>query len=81
MPTVLRIGPYRFHFFANEGDELPHVHVRCSTGECKFWLRNVALARNRGIPAHDVSRIEKLVRENRQLLLEAYDEWQNIRRS
>ncbi len=23
MPTVLRIGPYRFFFFSNEGNELP----------------------------------------------------------
>jgi hypothetical protein len=27
MPTALRIGPYRFFFYAGDRDELPHVHV------------------------------------------------------
>ena len=25
MPTVKIIGPYRFFFFSNEGNELPHM--------------------------------------------------------
>lgn len=27
LPTVAKIGPYRFFFFANENDEPPHIHV------------------------------------------------------
>ena len=27
MPTVLRIGPYRFHFYSKEGNEPAHIHV------------------------------------------------------
>lgn len=27
MPTVLRIGPFRFFFYSNENNELPHIHV------------------------------------------------------
>ena len=27
MPTVLRIGPFRFHFYSDEGNEPPHIHV------------------------------------------------------
>lgn len=38
MPTVLRVGRFRFHFYSNEGREPPHIHVRASEGECKFWL-------------------------------------------
>ncbi len=38
MPTVLRIGPYRFHFYSDEGNEPPHIHVATPDGECKFWL-------------------------------------------
>ena len=37
MPTILRIANFRFHFYSNEGNEPPHIHVRCSDGgECKF---------------------------------------------
>lgn len=35
MPTVLRIGPYRFFFYSNENDEPMHIHVlkRSSSGK------------------------------------------------
>ena len=74
MPTVLRIGPYRFHFYSDERGEPPHIHVACGDGECKLWLRPVRLARNRGLPAHEVRRIERLVYENLELLENKYNE-------
>jgi hypothetical protein len=40
--------------------------VRCSDGECKFWLESVALASNRGIAPYDLREIERLVFENKQ---------------
>jgi hypothetical protein len=27
MPTVLRVGPYRFFFYSGDGGEPPHIHV------------------------------------------------------
>lgn len=75
MPTVLRVGPYRFHFYSNESNEPAHIHVRSSEGESKFWLDPVALAGNRGIAPHDVREIERLVFENRIYLLEKFHEY------
>ena len=46
MPTVLRIGPYRFHFYSREPGEPPHIHVARDDFEAKFWLRPVRLAVN-----------------------------------
>ncbi len=77
MPTVLRIGGYRFHFYSDEGAEPPHVHVRYEGNECKFWLAPVVLASNRGIPVHRLSAIERLVHEHMELLLEKYNEHHN----
>ena len=74
MPTVLRVGAYRFHFYSDEGDEPPHVHVATPDGECKFWLEPVRLARNKGIAPVTVREIEKLVFEQLKLLLEKYHE-------
>lgn len=75
MPTVLRIGSYRFHFYSDEGHELPHIHVRTPDGECKFWLEPwITLAYNHGVRPHDLRRIERLVFEHQQKLTEAYDE-------
>ena len=77
MPTVLRIGPYRFHFYSDERHEPPHVHVRSADGECKFWLDSVILAKNRGIPAHRLNEIAKLVFQYQQLFTEKYYEYHN----
>ena len=74
MPTVLRIGPYRFHFYSNEGNEPPHIHVRFEGNECKYWLEPIALAKNRGIKAHELNAIEKLVFENQTHLIAKYNE-------
>jgi hypothetical protein len=44
MPTVLRADGFRFFFYANEGNEPAHIHVRKAEGEAKFWLTpNVSL--------------------------------------
>jgi hypothetical protein len=74
MPTVLRVGPYRFHFYSDEGREPPHVHVATADGECKFWLDPIRLARNKGIHPITVRNMEKLVFENLTLLKEKYYE-------
>ena len=75
MPTVLRIGRYRFHFYSDEGNEPPHIHVRTPEGECKFWLvPAIMLASNKGVPAHDLRRIEALVFDNYETLKRAHDE-------
>lgn len=75
MPTILRIGIFRFHFYSDEGNEPPHIHVRSSDGECKFWLEPVILAQNRGIKAHDLRELERLVFEHKQLFIEKYHEF------
>ena len=75
MPTVLRIGRFRFHFFSDERNEPAHVHVRSSDGECKFWLDPIALAKNRGIRPHDLRDIERLVFEHQAFLITKYDEY------
>jgi len=74
MPTVLRIGSYRFHFYSDEGKEPPHIHVATTDGECKFWLEPVRLARNKGVSPISLRNIERLVFENLTLLKDKYDE-------
>lgn len=61
MPTVMRIGSLRFHFYSDEGNEPPHIHIETPEGECKFWLDPIKLARNKGVPARMLRSIERLV--------------------
>ena len=75
MPTVLRIGPYRFFFYSNEGNEPSHVHIKSDEAEAKYWLMPVLLAYNYGYRGHELRRLEELVRENSELLIEAWNEY------
>lgn len=75
MPTVLRIGSLRFHFYSDEAAEPPHIHVASPDGECKFWLEPIGLARNRGLAAHALRDIEKHVYQHREFLIEKYHEF------
>lgn len=75
MPTVLRIGSFRFHFYSDERNEPAHIHVATSDGECKFWLDPVRLSRNKGLAPHVVRQIERLVFEHYFLLKEKYNEF------
>lgn len=74
MPTVLRIGSFRFHFYSDERNEPPHIHVATPDGECKFWLDPIKLARNKGVRPHIVRDIEKLIFQYNEFLLEKYNE-------
>ena len=74
MPTVLRIGRYRFYFYSNEGMEPPHIHVKAGSDQAKFWLESIVLAANYGFRGHELNEIERLIEENQELLLEAWNE-------
>lgn len=58
MPTVIRIGPYRFLFYASDGDEPVHIHVRRDGLMAKFWINPVRLAVNIGYSARELREIE-----------------------
>jgi hypothetical protein len=75
MPTVLRVRRFRFHFYSDERNEPPHIHVRASEGECKFWLDPIALAKNRGFAPHVLREIERIIYEYREFLFEKYNEY------
>jgi len=75
MPTVLRSGPYRLYFYSHEPNEPSHVHVDRDEQTCKFWLEPIALASNLGYSAKDLRIIEKIIIDNQQRLLEAWNEY------
>jgi hypothetical protein len=74
MPTIDDIGPYKFYFYSAEGSELPHVHVRRDKAVAKFWLLPMRVARSRGFQSPELRTIAKLVEENKDRILEAWNE-------
>jgi hypothetical protein len=77
MPTVLRIGPYRFFFYAGDSDEPPHIHVERDDNTAKFWLDPVRLQNSGGFSRSEINRIQELVEENEEYLLRSWDEYFN----
>lgn len=73
MPTVLRVGPFRFFFYAGDGDEPPHVHVERDDCEAKFWLDPVRLERSDGFRRKEINQIRELIEDHREQLLESWN--------
>jgi hypothetical protein len=81
VPTVLRIGSYRFHFVSADLREPPHIHVVSPDGQVKFWLAPIEVdtTRRTSIRPEDVRDIERHIRENQALLLESWNDALNKR--
>ena len=80
MPTVLRIGAFRFFFYANECKEPAHIHVQADNKLEKFWLQPVNLASSIRFNAKELNQLLGLVREHEALLLEAWNDFFNTKR-
>ncbi len=72
MPTILRIGAYRFFFYSDEGTEPPHVHVRSGSKTAKFWLEPVKLQKGSRFNNRELNQIQRIIKEHQAELLE---EW------
>ena len=64
MPTVLRSGPYRFFFYANDRKEPLHVHVERDDDRAKFWLAPVRVAESVGFGRVELNKLRELVAEH-----------------
>ncbi len=73
MPTVFRVGSYRFFFYASDRAEPIHVHIEGSGASAKFWLDPVRLQSSRGLAPHELSRLHRLVVERREHLVRAWN--------
>jgi hypothetical protein len=77
MPTVLRIGPYRFFFYAGDQSEPAHVHVERENSQAKFWLNPVRLQNSGGFNRYEIHQLHRLVEDNAEHLLREWDEYFN----
>ena len=75
MPTVLRVGRFRFYYFSNESQEPPHIHIKAAEDQAKFWLEPIALAANYGFAARELNEIAQIIGDHQTELLEAWDDY------
>lgn len=77
MPTVLRIGPYRFFFYAGDAEEPVHIHCERDEHTAKFWLDPVHLDRSKGFGSSEINRVQEIVEEHRDTLVRRWHEFFN----
>lgn len=75
MPTVLRVGSYRFFFYAGDFEEPAHIHIERDNNIAKFWLDPVRLQSSGGFSRLEVNKIHKIVAKHNLELLEAWNEY------
>lgn len=75
MPTVLRVGQYRFFFYAGDRDEPAHIHVESDDNIAKFWLDPVRLQNSGGFSRLEITKITKIINDRHLRLLEAWHEY------
>ena len=73
MPTALRIGPYRFFFYAGDRDEPQHIHVERNDKIAKFWLDPIRMQSSGGFSRAELGRIQKIIQENQIIIVEAWN--------
>ncbi|MBI4674916.1 MAG: DUF4160 domain-containing protein [Chloroflexi bacterium] len=74
MPEVFRKEGYVFFFYANEGQEPIHVHVRHAGGYAKFWMEPFQLDYSVGMKVRELARAEALAKENNRLIRSKWNE-------
>ena len=72
MPLALQVGPYRFLFFSSDRGEPIHIHVKRDSQIAKFWLSPIKLEKNYGFKEHELNKIAMIIRENKDVLVEAW---------
>lgn len=75
MPTVLRIGPYRFFFYAGDENEPAHIHIERDDNIAKFWLQPIRLHNSGGFRPREINRIQRHIEDNQELLLRKWNEF------
>ncbi len=75
MPTILRIGPYRFFFYASDREEAPHIHVEHDNKTAKFWLSPIRLHRSNGFSGKEINKIHQIIQEYENKLIGAWNDF------
>ena len=72
MPTILRIGPYRFFFYSADVVEPAHIHIQRDDNVAKFWLDPVTLAQSGGFRGAELRMIRRHVEQHTSTFSDAF---------
>jgi hypothetical protein len=75
MPTLFIFFGLRFYFYSEE--HLPiHIHVQNADGKAKFNVDpEIELVYNKGLKQKDLKLAERIINENRQIIIARWNEY------
>ena len=76
MPTLFIIFGFRFMFYSNDHTPI-HIHVIKDGCEAKYNVESVELVFNHRFKRHDLSLIESVVLENKEIIIERWRSYFN----
>lgn len=74
MPEVFRKLGFVFFFYANEGNEPMHIHVRKAGGFAKYWMEPIELEFSQGMKVNELKLAEELIKEHVELIKTRWNE-------
>ncbi len=74
MPEVFRKLGFVFFFYANEGNEPMHIHVRKAGGFAKYWMEPIELEFSQGMKVNELKLAEELIKEHVELIKTSWNE-------
>ena len=76
MPTLFIIFGFRFMFYSNDHTPI-HIHVIKDRCEAKYNVEPVELVFSHGFKRHDLSLIESIDLENKEVIIERWHSYFN----
>jgi len=75
MPVVLRFGRFNFYIYPQDHGP-PHVHIIAADAEAKINIEKGRAVAVYGFKRKTVKHLEQIVTQNKEELLEAWNEYQ-----
>ena len=76
MPTIFCYHGFRFMFYSNEHEPV-HIHVIKGSTRARFTLFPVSLVENHGLKPAELSLVEGVIRDYREVIAGRWNEYFN----
>ncbi|MEO9004894.1 MAG: DUF4160 domain-containing protein [Ginsengibacter sp.] len=75
MPTLFILFGLRFYFYSEEHFPI-HIHIENADGKAKFNVEpEIVLVYNKGLNQKDLRLAEKIIYENREIIITRWNEY------
>ena len=74
MPIIITTKNLKFYVFTNDHKPM-HIHVIGPDANAKFGLTTIECISSKGFSEKDLNRIQKFISKNKELLIEAWEDF------